>query len=301
MPDLRYSAVLQYVYATPWAVTPEILAVIREVVALRLAGDRLTDEELQARIGERQTALKPGRATTRTGVAVLGLRGLITHRAESFENVSAPGTSTETFAQRFRGALEDERVGSIVVDVDSPGGAVGGVEELAAEIFAARGAKPVVAVANTLAASAAYWIATAADELVVAPSAEVGSIGVMAAHEDRSEMQAQRGIKTTIVSAGRFKAEGNPFMPLTEEARAALQERADRHFETFVKAVARGRGVKPSAVRNGFGQGRVVGARDAVDMGMADRIGTLDETVARLGRRRSAKRMVAVHPHTFTF
>ena len=163
-----------------------------------------------------------------------------------------------------------------------------GVEELSAEIFQARGQKPITAVANSLAASAAYWIATAADELVVTPSGEVGSIGVFAAHEDVSGMLEQAGVKVNLVSAGRYKTEGNPFEPLTEEARASIQGRVDEYYEQFVSAVARNRGVKRSEVRNGFGEGRVVGAKQAVSLGMADRVGTLDETINRaLGGRRS--------------
>jgi signal peptide peptidase SppA len=168
-----------------------------------------------------------------------------------------------------------------------------GVEELAAEIYQARGQKPVVAVANSLAASASYWIAASADELVVTPSGEVGSIGVFAMHEDMSGLMEQMGVRVSLISAGKHKTETNPFEPLTDEARAALQEQVDGYYEMFVRAVARGRGVGVADVRGGFGEGRLVGAKEAVRLGMADRVETMEQTIGRLSRRHRNGRSAA--------
>jgi len=129
--------------------------------------------------------------------------------------------------------------------------------------------------------------------LIVTPSGEVGSIGVVAAHMDISKMAESAGLKVTLVSAGKYKTEGNQFEPLSDEARAALQVRVDDYYAMFVKAVARNRGVSPADVRNGFGEGRVVGAKQAVALGMADRVATLDETLARLGVSRMPQAMAA--------
>ena len=214
-----------------------------------------------------------------------------------------PGTSTERFAQRFREALANPEVGSILIDVQSPGGTVDGVQELADEIRAARGDKPIIAIANAYAASAAYWIASAADEMVVTPSGEVESIGVFAAHQEFSKMDEMLGCKTTLIAAGKFKVEGNPFEPLSEEARDAIQARVDDYYSMLVSDVAKARGVKVSDVRGGFGQGRMVGARDAVAQGMADRIDTFDNTLTRLlsGRSRPRGRRAAAAGRYFDF
>jgi len=131
-------------------------------------------------------------------------------------------------------------------------------------------------------ASAAYWIGTAADEIVVTPSGEVGSIGVFAVHKDMSKALEMEGVKVSLISEGRYKLDGNPYEPLAEEARAGIQERVSDYYESFIQSVARNRGVKPDAVRGGFGEGRVVGARQAIELGMADRIGILEETIGRL-------------------
>ena len=209
--------------------------------------------------------------------------GTIVQRADLFTEMSG-GTSTERLSATFAQAVADPSVGSILLRIDSPGGGVYGVAEMADQIFKARGKKPIVAVADSMAASAAYWIASAADEIVVTPGGEVGSIGVFAAHEDISRHLDAEGVGVTLISAGKYKVEGSPFEPLGEEARAALQSRVNDYYSLFVRAVAKGRGVSVDDVRGGFGEGRVVGAQQAVKLGMADRVDTYDATVARLAR-----------------
>lgn len=269
---------------SPWAILPQNLAVIVEIVSRHFAGEKLDPEEVQMRI---HGAVRP--ADRRTGsVAILPLFGTIFPRANLFTNTSG-ATSAEMFGKAFGELVRNPDIAAIVIDVDSPGGEASGIDEVSKQIYDARGSKPIVAVANHLAASAAYWIATAADELVVTPSAQVGSIGVFAIHEDISKALENEGIKVTLISEGKFKTAGNPYEPLSDEARDYIQKRVSEVYEAFVKTVARNRGIKPDAVRNGFGEGRVVNAREAVSLGMADRIATLDETIERLQRGSARK------------
>jgi signal peptide peptidase SppA len=185
--------------------------------------------------------------------------------------------------------LSDASVKGIVFDVDSPGGSVDGVQELADEIYRSRSRKKTVAVANGLAASAAYWLAAAAGELAVTPSGQVGSIGVFAAHEDLSKALERDGIKVTLVAAGKYKTDGNPYEALSESGRSDIQSKVNAFYEMFVKSVARGRSFEASAIESRFGRGRLVLANDAVARGMAERVATLDETIAKidLGRAQS--------------
>lgn len=155
--------------------------------------------------------------------------------------------------------------------------------------------RPIVAVANTCACSAAYWIASAADEIVVSPSAQVGSIGVFTIHQDISEALAAEGVRMTLIRSGPRKAETHPFGPLEPEAAAALQARVSETYADFVSAVAANRGVPESVVRADpesgeahFGGGRAYNAREAVRLGMADRVESLSETLARLTAPASA-------------
>jgi signal peptide peptidase SppA len=199
------------------------------------------------------------------------------------DDISGPGsTSTQQFTSALRQVLADDTVGQILIDIDSPGGSVYGVAELASEIVKARAQKPVVAVANSLAASAAYWIGCAASEFYVTPGGEVGSIGVWQAHFDYSKALEEEGVKTTLVSAGKFKVEGNPYVPLDPQAQAFMQSRVDDYYNAFIQAVAVGRGVSVDHVRNGMGEGRVLGSDAALAQRMVDGIASFDDVLARM-------------------
>jgi len=274
----HYPSVVNAVFNQPWAILPDTYAIICDLVRSRVAGLRLTAEQVQERIGAAQ--VRPG-AAKNGAIAILPLYGVLAQRMNMMTQVSG-GTSTDLFGRAFKEAVRESSISAIILDVDSPGGSVFGVDELASEIRAAKGIKPVIAVANSMAASAAYWIASQADELVVTPGGLVGSIGVLSGHEDISKAKELAGIKTTLVSAGRFKVEDSPLAPLSDVARAALQATVDQYYNTFVQAVALGRKVSPAAVKNGFGEGRLVTADDALAQGMVDTIGTLDQTIARL-------------------
>lgn len=276
---MKYAHILLAVASEIWAIDEFKLDQIVAFLALQAEGQKLSSEELQARIGrqaERDVARREG------AVAVLPLRGVIANRMNLMSDISG-GTSSEGFGRMFDAAVADDQVKAIIIDVDSPGGVVSGTDELSSKIFAARGRKPIVAHVNPVAASAAYWIGTAADEMVLNPSAEVGSIGVMGVHDDISAALEKAGVKRTLMKAGEFKAEMAPFLPLSEEARKHQQERIDAYHEQFVRAVARNRNVSLATVRENFGKGRMVMASDAVQRGMADKIATLEETLARFG------------------
>lgn len=279
--DLKYKHVVRAVQETPWAILPERLATICELIAFRAQGGRLTEDEIAERVGDRASRRGPEQAGA---IAVIPIYGVIVPRADLFTRISG-GTSVEGFQEMFREALNDPQVSAILLDVDSPGGQTGGVAEMAQEIRQARGKKPIAAIANTLMASAAYHLASQADEIVATPSALVGSIGVFHVHQDISAMEAKAGIKTTLTSAGRFKTEGNPFEPLSEEAQQHLQELVDDAYQTFVTDVAKGRKASVADVKAGYGQGRVLPARMAVTEKLVDRVDTFDNTVARLAQR----------------
>jgi len=267
--------------------------------------------EMRAAAGPRQTpfraegSLVPAESrrdirTARGNIAVISLYGAIMPRAEAVQDVSQAAALIVPFQSAFRRAASDPDVVGIVLDIDSPGGQVDLVPETAAMIRAARRPdRPIVAIANTFAASAAYWIASAAEELVVTPSGEVGSIGVYVLHQDISEALSSSGIQMQFISEGPRKVEGNPFEPLSDEARAALQATVRYFYDLFVADVAKGRHVPESVVRGDpektdkhFGGGRTYPAKEAVRLGMADRVATIDEVVANIisRSRNSGKR-----------
>ncbi len=278
-----YDRIIAEFLSTPWAIIPEKLTEISAFLSLAAAG-KLDPAQVKAAYGGAQAP----QTKTAGAVQVIPVNGVISQRMNLMSEFSG-GTSTQGLAKQIRGAVADPAVGAIVLDVSSPGGSVYGVEELAQEIYNARGDKKIVAVANSLMASAAYWISSAADEIVVTPGGELGSIGVIAAHTDRSKAMDALGVKTTYISAGKYKTEGNPDEPLSEDAQAFMQQRVNEYYDAFTKAVARGRGATAAAVRSGYGQGRVVGAAEAVSLGLADRVDTLDATIARLSTPRAQR------------
>lgn len=281
---MKYEHVLRSMLQSPWAITADMLALILTIVGDRQQGQRLSDDEIEARIEAARQQNGPRRGRRAQGnVEILPIYGPIMPRANMMTAISG-GTSIDGFKAQFDKLLQDPEVGTIVLDVDSPGGYTDGVPELASYIREARGQKPIVAVANYMAASAAYWLASQADELIVTPSGQVGSVGIYGVHEDHSAEMETRGVKTTLISAGKFKTEGNPFEPLSDEARAKMQADVNAMYDVFIGDVAKGRGVTPSAVRSDYGEGRLLFARDALAAGMVDRIDTLDATVQRLTR-----------------
>ena len=274
--------------ATPWALMPERLSAVTAVIA-RWSGDARASDEVMHSVAADRNARDARRQSSVSnsggGIAVLPLYGIVTQRGNMVDDVSGPGTaSTQQFSNLLRAALQDETVSQILIDIDSPGGSVYGVAELADEIVNARAQKPVVAIANSLAASAAYWIGCSASEFYVTPGGEVGSIGVWQAHQDYSKAMDEAGVKTTLISAGKFKVEGNPYAPLDEEAQGFMQSRVDDEYAAFTQAVAKGRGVPISQVRDGMGQGRVLGADAALASSMVDGIATFNDVVKKMRR-----------------
>jgi signal peptide peptidase SppA len=264
---------------------PETMDTIAEVVEMRLAGTALTQDEIQARVGKGRTKF----GAVKGNVAVLPLYGVLAQHAGIMVDVSG-GTSTDAFAREFDDAMASAEIGAVVIDVDSPGGSVYGLDELSERIYNARGKKPIVAVANSLAASGGYYVASAADEFAVTPGGEVGSVGVVAIHTDVSEADAAAGVKRTIIKQGKYKADGNPYEPLSDEAQGDLQKSVDEYYDMFVGAVARNRGKTALQIRQGYGEGRVVGAKEALDRGMVDRISTLEKVIDRLAGEPKPKR-----------
>lgn len=227
-------------------------------------------------------------------VVTVPLHGYISHKATIWSAMGIE-TSSETFGQWLETLVGNADVGAIVIDIDSPGGTVAGATGVTDKIFAMRGTKPIIAVVNDMMASAAYFIGSAADEIVSDPDALTGSIGTILVHMDWSQYLENAGLKPTIIKAGDFKAEGNPYEPLTDEAKENFQNEVNAYYENFVAAVARNRGITATKVKSDFGQGRVLMAQKAKSVGMIDRIATLENVINDLlgGKGKSKSRAKA--------
>ncbi len=271
-PRLRYDHVLSAFCAVPWAILPSKFEEIRAFLRAKVRGEQLPDYQAGPRPGV-QMAGK---------VAIMPIFGVISQRASMMEKASG-GVSAEEVGATLDGLVADKQVRAIVLAFDSPGGSVAGVPELAKKIRDAREQKKVVGLADSMAASAAYWLMAQTAEVNVAPSGQVGSIGVIAAHTDVSKAEEMLGMKTTLVTSSPYKGELASEAPLSEEARAELQSKVNAFHGMFVADLAKGRGTTEARVESDFGKGRMMLAKEAVAAGMADRVATLSMVVARLG------------------
>lgn len=231
-------------------------------------------------VDETRLAAAPSRRSAEAprAVAIIPMMGLLLPRSRETWWGSIDGM--DKIRAQVTQAANNPDIGSILLLIDSPGGTVAGTPETAATVRAAAEVKPVVAFADTLAASAAYYIGSQASEFVATSSAEVGSIGVVSVHQSYAKMFEKVGVATTIIRSVEHKAETNPWEDLTPEALAFQAQRAQEAHDQFVAAVAAGRRVSEKRVRDDFGKGRVLSAEQAVSVGMIDRIASADEVLA---------------------
>lgn len=254
------------IFGEPLAIDRGKLDVILTAIGPRLQGQPLPgDEDARAQ----RDALN----VDADGIATIDISGTLVCKASGMDALSGL-TSYADVAAEYSAALSDARVRGILLTLDSPGGEVLGMLELADLMYSARGRKPVCAAVDC-AASAAYLLASCADRIVVSRTGITGSVGIIALHLDESAADAQAGLKYTAVYAGDRKNDGNPHEPLTPEARGGMQDRVDKVYEMFVDAVARNRGMGQQAVRDT--QAAIYMGQDGVDKGLADEVGCFED------------------------
>ena len=202
------------------------------------------------------------------GVAVVGVQGLLLDGSDDCWWWG--GTTYEEIRRALLAAMADPAAGAVALLVNSPGGTVSGCFDLADEIFALRGGKPIWAILGENAFSAAYALASAADRVLIPRTGGAGSIGVVTMHTDISAMLDRAGIRVTTVQYGARKTDTYPTTPLTDPALARLQADIDTLGELFVETVARNRALDADAVRATEG-GMFLGAA-AVQAGLADAV-----------------------------
>jgi signal peptide peptidase SppA len=245
------------------------------------AREGIGPEALQAQLGR---PLENTRAVSvRDGVAVIPVTGPIFRYANCMADLSGDVTSTQVLRTDFETALQDPQVSAILFDLDSPGGEATSIGELANAIYQARGTKPIVSYVGGQASSAAYWIASATDQIIASPTAILGSIGVVMAYRDTRERDAKAGVKTMEFVSSQSPNK-RPDLD-TDEGKAQVQAVIDSLASVFVADVARNRGVDTATVLEKFGQGGVRVGQAAVDAGMADSLGSFESVLSDLCER----------------
>ena len=265
--------ILSRIKSMPWAIDQASLAQIIEIAER----ENEVPQAVAAKLG--RPLENSYDVEYRDGVAILPVAGPLFRYANLFTMLSG-ATSYDMLARDFAAALANPRVESIVLNIDSPGGEANGVSEFADMIFAARGTKPVVAYVGGQASSAAYWIASAADEIVADEIAILGSIGAVMSVQDTREADAKAGKKRyDIVSS---QSPDKRLDPATDDGRAKLQVMLDSLADVFIDKVARNRGTSRETVLSDYGKGGVFVGQAAVGAGLADRLGSFESIVAEL-------------------
>ena len=275
LPTMPYLA--SRVFGTPLLIHPRKLEVILSVVGPRMG---MVVPETSAQLAQ----IPPPERVIRTdlqvpNIAVISILGTLVRRTGAMDAASGL-TSYASISAQINAAINDPSVDAVLLDIDSPGGEAGGAFDLADEIVSARSTKPIWAVANDDAFSAAYAIACSAERIYLTRTGGVGSIGVIALHVDQTQRDALDGYRYTAIYAGDRKNDLSPHLPLSNEASTALQTEVDRLYEMFVSTVATNRGLDAQAVRDT--QAGLFYAGDAIEAGFADAIGTADDALRAL-------------------
>ena len=263
----------------PWAIVPETLIEIQGIYAVHLRGEKIDLAKVEAALG-RPLANSQMDTTIQDGVAVISINGTIAKKMNLMSYISG-GCSSQLVANDLNVALKDPSVKGIIINIDSPGGTVDGTGELVDTIYQARGKKPIVAFSDGMVASAAYWIASACDEIYISGETNpIGSIGVVTAHRDYSKAEERQGVKTTEITAGTYKRVASQYEPLSADGRAEIQAKVDYLYSIFVDSVARNRGVSTDTVLADMADGRVFLGNQAVNNGLVDGVSTMPTIIA---------------------
>jgi capsid assembly protease len=247
-----------------------------------LEDPRFVAKQMRAFEEKRAAAPAPAAKTSSSGsVAVIKIQGLIMP-SDNWISDFMEWSTVEGIVAQINQVRADARIKTVLFDCNTPGGCTDGILEGADAIYQLREAKNTVSISRYTMASAGYWFGCAAAKVVAAPLSSTGSIGVWTAHVDLSGALADSGQKVTIIRAGKYKIEANPYEPLSPEAQAHIQSMVDTTYDAFVGAVAMYRGVSTKEVRNGYGEGRCLLDKEAKAAGLVDAVLSAQTLGARL-------------------
>ncbi|KOR22812.1 S49 family peptidase [Burkholderia cenocepacia] len=284
---MKNAHLIAWALSHPWALMPERMAAYAGVLASHYAGSLPPASQPGPEAASQSSARQSSRAGN---IAVINVFGAMVEWPGDID-VCEGGASARVVAQQLTDAENDETVGQVLMVYNTPGGSVYGTAELGDVINRVKASKPVIGVAQSLAASAGYWALSQCTEAYCTPGGEVGSIGVYSGYQNIAKAMEMAGVDIQLFSAGKYKTEMSPFSDgLSPEAVAYQEQRAQDYYAMFTKAVAKGRNVPIDAVRNGMGQGRVLGADAALEAGMIDGVMNVDQVIRKMQRDAKAAR-----------
>jgi len=270
------------ILTSPWAIVPEKLYEIQEIYSTHLRGEKIDIAAIEAKVGKKANDPPPKPYAIENRVAVIPMHGVMAKRMNLFTRISG-GVSTELAGKALDQALGDPDVSAILLDIDSPGGVIDGVQELGGRVFEGRNQKPIVAYTDGMMASAAYWVGSAADRIYISGGTVMtGSIGVVATHVDYSQYEKKLGIKTTEVYAGKYKRITSQYKALSKEGRQNLQDMVDYLYTVFVDEIAKHRGVSSDTVLENMADGKIFIGKQGIDAGLVDGVSNRDRIINKI-------------------
>ena len=272
---MRFERIARALYCDPWAIRPEFFAVMHEVFQRHLDGtlDLSPDAATVNVFGMNVEIQLPQEYEIADGIAIIEVHGVLDKRMSSFEKACIGGVDYDDISEAIELANDDKKVTGIVLNIDSPGGAVRGLYETAHDVMMSE--KPIVAYTDGCAASAGYYLAAGADGIVCSHSGEVGSIGTLISFLDVSAAYEMQGVKREMISSGKYKGMGFPGLALTEEQREFLQDSVNKHAQEFKTWVTDHRGDVPDTAM----QGQMHRSIEAQELGLIDTLGNINDAV----------------------
>jgi len=275
---MKFARIAQILYTEPWLITPVMHHRLCEIFQAHVDGSahdidgivnafKHDDEEEKKRSNGFQSL---------SNFAIITIHGVIGRKVGDMEKSSGV-LDINDVEHALKAALIDDSVEGIMLDIDSPGGAVTGVPELATFIQGVSEHKPIVAFTDGQMNSAAFWLASGADAIIATKSSEIGSIGVFLAILDRSKEFDMKGLKPELIKSGEFKGMGLPGLPLSDSHRAVLQAGVDKVFAWFSAAVNEKRSIPAEAM-----DGRSFFAEDAIKFDLIDKVGNIEDAFMEL-------------------
>lgn len=281
---MRDRKVLRLAFHTAWALEPRVFRQLVRIVSRHAAGDQPTAEDLatvRAAVGSRDAAAAADLVIAGS-TAIVPIHGVVSPHGDLVDEVSGPGSANlARIREQIEAALADSAVRSIVLDIDSPGGSVDGVSEASELIRRAKAVKPVIALANTNALSAGYWLAAQATQFLATNGARIGSVGVSMTAVDESRALSQKGVDVKIVTSNALKNADVAQNAISTDELRAVADDVQAYHDLFVRDIAAGRGIT-EAEAAALATGAVLVGQQAVEQGFVDGVSTLDAVLASL-------------------
>jgi signal peptide peptidase SppA len=263
--------------SNPWLITAEYMESMAETVRSHMLGPKLNLSSIEEKINTFSTSQEDRDFEVVNGRAIIPLYGMIVKKPSAFERIFYGARGLEKFEDMFDQALADESIKEIIIDVNSPGGAVPGVQNMAAKIFKSRGKKQITAFVSEMMASAATWIGTAADRVIIGEgTTKTGSIGVYTTHVSWKDYEKRVGLQTTLIKAGKYKVSQHPDNKLNKDDKEYIQGQVDYIYDLFTKDVARNRGVGQETVMESMADGKIFIGQQGIEAGLVDGFSSIE-------------------------